>query len=58
MFMNLKKLGDVLITPDKRLGVKKEVSPLSKVKEMLGVDTLDKPKNSPGVYCIHYEKRK
>nr|AOH77126.1 putative GIY-YIG homing endonuclease [Dunaliella salina] len=54
--MILKKLDDVLLTPDKQVGVKVGINNLKKVKDILGVETLYRPKEQPGVYCIYFEK--
>ena len=54
--MILKKLDDVVLTPDKQVGVKVGVNNLKKIKNILGVETLYRPKQKPGVYCIYFEK--
>ena len=55
--MTLKKLDDVVLTPDKQVGVTVERNNVQKVKDILGVQTLYKANvQKPGVYCIYFEK--
>ena len=49
----MKKINNVKSTPNK--SVEAGNNSLHKIKEILGVKTLYKPKGQPGVYCIHFQ---
>jgi len=50
----MKKINNVKSTPNE--GVEAGNNSWHKIKEILGVKTLYKPKGQPGVYCIHFQK--
>jgi hypothetical protein len=55
--MDYKKLGGVILIPDKQVGVIVENNNVQKVKDILGVETLYKANvQKPGVYCVYFEK--
>lgn len=52
----MKELNSVVLTPDKQVGEEVKINHVGKVKQILGVKKLYKPKGLPGVYVIHFEK--
>lgn len=53
---DMKKFDSVILTPDKQVGEEVKSNHVEKVKQILGVKKLYKPKSLPGVYCIYFEK--